>query len=473
MQERFDTVIVGTGFASTFFLKSYLERVSPDQRILVLERGSLDTHEWQRARGRNSSTSARRTFINRNESKVWRFGIGFGGASNCWWAGAPRFMPNDFRLNTAYGVGVDWPLSYDDLEPYYGEAESIMAVSGPADGSPYPRSTPYPQPPHRFTDPDRLLKAAYPDHHFQQPSARARVATANRPVCCATGVCHLCPIDSKFTIQNELQHLYEDPRVTLRLNAEVQSVETRGDVATGVTYTHEDGVSEAVGDLVVLGANALFNPFILLRSGITHPALGRYLNEQVSVTVHVDLDGVDNYQGSTSITGHNYRLYDGHHRSQHAACLIESWNVPQLRVEPGRWRQRLNLRCIFENIPSRDDHVAVNEDDGGRPETIYSGHSAYAQRAMDRLPELLSDLLSPLPVERIEIGPINETEAHILGTTVMGNDPGESIVDRFLVHHRFRNLLVLGSGAFPSCSPANPTLTLSALSLWAADHLLS
>ncbi|MCY3787804.1 MAG: GMC oxidoreductase, partial [Gemmatimonadetes bacterium] len=65
------------------------------------------------------------------------------------------------------------------------------------------------------------------------------------------------------------------------------------------------------------------------------------------------------------------------------------------------------------------------------------------------------------------------TENHILGTTPMGTDPRHSIVDRGLIHHQVRNLLVLGGGAFPTSSPVNPTLTLSALSLWAAHHLLA
>jgi choline dehydrogenase-like flavoprotein len=54
----------------------------------------------------------------------------------------------------------------------------------------------------------------------------------------------------------------------------------------------------------------------------------------------------------------------------------------------------------------------------------------------------------------------------------MGDDPETSVVDRHLIHHQVRNLLVLGGSAFPTSSPANPTLTLSALSLWAADHLI-
>ena len=61
----------------------------------------------------------------------------------------------------------------------------------------------------------------------------------------------------------------------------------------------------------------------------------------------------------------------------------------------------------------------------------------------------------------------------IQGTVVMGADPATSIVDGHLVHHQYRNLLVLGASAFPTASPAYPTLTVSALSLWAADHLLS
>lgn len=53
----------------------------------------------------------------------------------------------------------------------------------------------------------------------------------------------------------------------------------------------------------------------------------------------------------------------------------------------------------------------------------------------------------------------------------MGEDPEQSIVDRYLVHHQIRNLVILGSGVFPTASPANPTLTLSALSLWTAKNM--
>lgn len=474
MTASFDTIIVGTGFASSFFLASYLKQARSNERILVLERGTVDTHAWQLEHRRTSSIDAGSTFVNKTPDKPWIHNPSFGGGSNCWWAVTPRMMPNDFRLYSEYGVGVDWPISYDELEPYYHQAEVAMAVSGPGDGSPFPRSAPYPQPPHRFSDPDKLLKAAYPDTYFHQPTARARTATESRPACCASGVCYLCPIDAKFTILNEMQHLYDDDRVTLETGATVQTVETKGGTASGVTYVQEGEIQRAAADLIVLGANALFNPHILLRSNLKTPALGKYLQEQKSIDVIVDLDGVDNFQGSTSITGHGYMLYDGEHRSEHAGCLIEAWNVPMLRLDPGRWRQRLKLKFIFEALPQEDNYVAVNDDRPRMPETVFAGHGAYTNRGIERLPDLLPELLSPLPVEQVRIADTpNPTEAHILGTTAMGVDSNTSIVDRYLVHHDVRNLLVLGGGAFPTSAPANPTLTIAALSLWSAHHLFS
>ncbi len=474
MDQDYDLIVVGTGFASSFFLSAYLARCRADARILVLERGRRDTHAWQLRHRQPASTPPQTTFVNRHRRKQWFYTPALGGGSNCWWAVTPRMMPSDFALQSTYGVGTDWPLSYDELEEFYCQAEALMAVSGPDDGSPQPRSQPYPQPPHHFSQPDKLLKKAYPELFFHQPTARARLATARRPACCASGVCHLCPIDAKFTVLNEMGHLYADPRVTLVLEAAVQSVETTGRTARGVRYIKDGAEVQAQGQLVVLGANALFNPHILLRSGLSHPLLGKFLHEQVAVSATIDLNGVDNFQGSTSITGHGYMLYDGPHRVQRAGCLIESWNVPTLRLERGKWRQRLVLKFVFEDLPAPHNHVRIAADDPAQPETVYRHHSGYAQRGIDALAKALPELLHPLPVEKVYFdSQPAPTENHILGTTPMGTDPRHSIVDRGLVHHQVRNLLVLGGGAFPTSSPANPTLTLSALSLWAAHHLLA
>jgi choline dehydrogenase-like flavoprotein len=302
------------------------------------------------------------------------------------------------------------------------------------------------------------------------------VATGKRGICCASGVCDLCPTDAKFTIQNGLAQLYEDTRVTLLLESTAESVDFAAGIATGVHYSRAARAHWARGDLIVLAASALFNPHILLRSGIRHPVLGTRLHEQLGIDVCLDLDGIGAYDGSTVVSGNGYLFYDGPHRQQYAACMVETWNSPfayqpaALRAERGRWNQRQYFRFIFDDLPRDDNRVSVNEMNPRLAETTFVGYSDYALRGAGRIPSMVDVLAQALPIERITRVSQAPSTSHIQGTTVMGMDPRSSIVDRYLVHHNIRNLLVLGAGAFPTASPILPTLTVSALSLWAADR---
>ena len=113
--------------------------------------------------------------------------------------------------------------------------------------------------------------------------------------------------------------------------------------------------------------------------------------------------------------------------------------------------------------------------DSGKYKTVeewQTAYTEYAKKAADRIPQMIDKLAEALPVERIVGTSLGTTAAHIQGTVVMGDDPATSVVDRYLIHHEYRNLLVLGASAYPTASPAYPTLTVSALSLWAADHVI-
>lgn len=477
-QTQFDVVIVGTGFAGSFFLMRYLEHAPPTARVLVLERGGADPKPWQLEHRRTSSMAPEEVFVNLTPEKEWLTSPGFGGNSKCWWGGATRMMPGDFELRSRYGVGSDWPLRYDDLEQHYGVVETVMAVSGPPD-SPMPRSRPFPLPPHRMSDPDALLKKHFPDGWFHAATARASVPTPTRAACCASGICELCPVDAKFTIQNGLAGPYQDPRVTLRLHAEVEALETAGGTVSALRYTNGGRNERVQAPLFVLGASALFNPHILLRSGIAHPLLGKRLHEQMSIDVCLDLGGIKSYNGSSMISGNGYLFYEGEHRREHAACMIETWNSPfayqsaALRMERGRWNERTCMRFMFDELPREDNTVGIYGPNPRLAVTQFRGYSDYAQRGVDLVPKMVDKLSAALPIERIVSTSLGDTTAHIQGTVVMGEDPATSIVDRHLVHHRYRNLLVLGASAFPTATPAYPTVTVSALSLWAADHLFA
>jgi len=470
----YSAIIVGTGFASSFFLLEYLRHSDPSARVLVLERGGRTDPAAILQRRDSFDLRFDDMIVNRTPQKPWIQNIAFGGGS-CWTGNTPRMHPNDFRTKSLYGVGVDWLLSYDELEPYYARTELAMGIAG-GEAGPFRRSAPYPYPAHALNAFDKALARKYPGLHIAFPSARSSSVKTGRPVFCGSGVCSVCPVSSKFQVNLHLTELYADPRVTLLLQAEVERVETEGGRVTGVQYRRGGREQRARGDVVAVGAHAIMTPFILLRSGLNDRALGRYLNEQMSSDVQVDLDGIDNYGGGQSVTGLGAMFIDGAFRRDRAGCLVESWNVPWLRAERGRWRQRALLKLVFEDIPSFDNRVGIASEDGSKPEIHYPAVSSYMQAGLDSVKALVEELLRGLPVEGFRILPSEGSlggEAHIQGTTRMGKDPDDSVVDRDLRHHRHRNLLVLGSGTFPTCPAANPTLTLSALSMRAAERLFA
>ncbi|MEO0819627.1 MAG: GMC family oxidoreductase [Pseudomonadota bacterium] len=470
-EPSYSLIAVGTGFATIFFLHRYLRSAPEGARVLLLERGPAMPHSEQLERAHDEPLDGSGLVDTAGAAgKTWRFSVGLGGGSNCWWACTPRFMPGDLEMRSRYGVGEDWPIGYDDLEPYYAEAEEIMAISG-APRMPYRMSRPYPQPPHELSRPDALLQAAYGDLYTPQPTARARLGTENRAPCCANGVCSICPVNAKFTIENEMSAVLQDPRVTLLTGAEVLAVETEGGLATGVRYRREGREEQAAGEMVALGANAIFNAFILLRSGFDDAALGRYLHEQGGIEARVNLTGLRNFTGSTVITGQGFMFYEGAHRAERAGALMEGWNRARPRLAYNRWAEVVPLRLVFEDLPLFENRVEISSGNPERPLAVTERRSAYFEAGIAAAPGLFEEMMGHLPAEDYELGYVTTNEAHVLGTARMGTDPEASVVDDGLVHHRVRNLLVLGGSSFVTGPPANPTLTISALSLRAADRL--
>ncbi|GGK56581.1 GMC oxidoreductase [Rufibacter glacialis] len=473
-QASYDLVVVGTGFASTFFLHQYLKKASPKAKVLVLEKGHLFPHAERVKEKRGEATpyasfnpDSDSTFDNHNKKKGWVFTQGFGGSSNCWYGCTPRFMPSDFKMNTLYGIGKDWPIAYDDLDPYYTQVEELMSISGPAQ-TPFPKKSPYPLPPHSFSTVDRILHQEYGNLYVPQPTARASVATKGRGACCASTVCHVCPVNAKFTIENSAMGVYEDPRVELLYGAQVYSLDLEQNVARRVNYLKDEREFHVAAEVIALGTNALFNANLLLNSGDTNPFTGQGIGEQIGLLATVYLENLENTGGSTWVNANGYMLYDGQHRRDVAACLMESNNAPYFRLEQGKWRHIAQFRMVFEDLPEAHNYVSTTQDPL-RPAIHFKGPSAYAWRGIEHMKAKVPGILSCLPVERIEYAAPFESEAHILGSTRMSRSPAEGVVDQHLRHHQYRNLFVLGSGSFTTYTPANPTLTLSALSLYAAD----
>ncbi len=470
--EAYELVVIGSGFGSLFFLKGLLAKPNPPQRILLLERGRLNSHEWQLKNFANSNIDHLETYGRQQDTVAWRYTLGLGGGTLCWDGETPRLHPHNFEEKTRYGRGVDWPISYEDLEPYYCDAEDIMLVAGEnAVSRHWPRSRPYPMPPHRFSTVDEMLKRAQPDMHFALPSARLSQQVGDRPACCASGTCPLCPMDAKFTALNSLTDVLGHPGVDILLNAEARSLDLAGGVVRGVNY-RIGGRDRRVGaDLVVLGANGIQSPAILLRSGFSNPAIGGNMLCKLGLGADVYLDGLNHYDGGTHSCGANFSLLVGEHLTRHGGAMIyisNQWPLA-VRTEYGRWRQIFRAGMIIGTEAVAGNRVELSKD--GEANVIHNGPGpdgeVAAAWAMSKLPALFSSL----PVERIEEASREPMRNHIQGTLRMGADPAASVVDSDLIMHQARNVVVVGTSVMPATGSVNPSLTAAALSLRAADRL--
>jgi len=175
--------------------------------------------------------------------------------------------------------------------------------------------------------------------------------------------------------------------------------------------------------------------------------------------------------GPTAVNGNGYMLYEGDFRRDYAACLIETSNLPYIRLEKDKWLNVMSFRLVFEDLPLHENYITTSNNKF-IPNVYYNaGRSAYALKAFEEAKKKLPQILSCLPVENIKYLAPHANEGHILGGIRMGSSIKNSVVDKYLRHHQYRNVIVPGAGSYTTYGPSNPTLTLCALSMFSADNL--
>ena len=136
-----------------------------------------------------------------------------GGSSLAWGAVSPRFLENDFRLKSRYGVGEDWPLAYRDLAPDYLAAEQFMGVSGHDDNPFVPaREAPFPMRGFEMSDTDLFVKQACDRLDIRLhsiPTARNTEPYRGRSKCLNYGVCRACPIGAIYSSDQTVDELLD------------------------------------------------------------------------------------------------------------------------------------------------------------------------------------------------------------------------------------------------------------------------
>ncbi|MBK5197679.1 MAG: GMC family oxidoreductase [Methyloceanibacter sp.] len=437
-----------------------------------------------------------------------------GGTTWHWLGTCLRFVPNDFRLSTAYGRGLDWPVTYDDLEPFYSQAEDEIGVSGDANetlGS--PRTTPYPMPAIPQTFMDKAYTRALVGTQFEvraTPQARNSANRDERPACCGNASCiPICPVQAKYDATVHLS-LAEKSGAALHAQTTATMVEVGSNGrATAIRFKRWDG-SEGVasGKAFVLAAHAIEIPRLLLNSrtealpnGVANSSdqVGRNLMDHpAQLSWALASAPVWPYRGPLSTSGIE-NLRDGPFRKERPAFRIEigndGWAWPTgaptttaadlarlglrgpalddaLRSQACR---QLRLTSLIEQLPDPQNRVTLDPSDADiygvpLPRLAYS-LDAYVQAGLSAARDAHAQIFGRLGAMAIQHRDVAEGAGHIIGTARMGSDPASSVVDRDLRSHDHPNLFILSSAVFPTSATANPTLTIAALSLRAADQV--
>ncbi len=429
-----------------------------------------------------------------------------GGTTWHWSAACWRHLPVDMKLFSSYGVGRDWPIGYDDLEPYYQRAEEALGVagvggqdqSGQGGGASPPRSRPYPLPPEAKTYLFQRLEArlrpiGYDTVH--EPHARASRPYDGRPACAGNNNCMpVCPIGAMYSGIVHVGHA-EQAGVQLRTDATAYLLEKgTGGRIVAVHYRSSDGQeTRLTARSFVIAAHALETAKLLLISNVANSSdqVGRNLMDHSGMRFTFLADEpVWPGRGSVQQGGILTRR-DGPFRRDHGSIKHSVSNtVPndavttrllqqgvlgseldrRIRDDASRW---VSFFTQFEPLPRATNRVEASpsrKDALGIPMLrVHYDLEPYVTSARTVALTDLNRFSVAMGGTVVDGNPQLGNGDHPMGTVIMGKDPRTSVVDAGCRTHDHPNLFLATTGVFPAASVVNPTLTGVALAIRIAD----
>jgi glucose dehydrogenase len=516
-----DICIIGSGITAAMIA----EKLSDERkaRIVVVEAGD-ETVPLERR------LEARRRSLDYGESPwgndhidgmsaegIQSRSMQVGGLAMHWGGVTPRFSPEDFALRSLYGVSHDWPVTYDDLEPYYQEAEERIGVAGeqgPAEMD--PRAKPFPMPALPLTYNLQQLKGWVEGAGitmWSQPSSKNSVPYRGRAQCCRNDTCSpICPIGAKYSPDFTWSRLRSEKKVELIARTQVRRlvVEDRSGRIARADAVHRDRPGEPVelrARTFVVACGYAWSPHLLLISrssrfpnGIANRSgmVGKYITGHRNVFAFVKLP---------------MRLYPGMNE-QHSLVTkqfmrpgkldkyvrhdLRVWESsvgmrPRLRGDRGElllgddlladWRKRTTMssarvRAYYDVVPDKESAVglhATKRNAFGDPQPTLTFRDAPESVALrghteDQIKALFARLAQAGNGEIMRSG-VDDFQDHPAGGCRMGTDPATSVVDAGGRTHEHENLFVVGAPTCVTGGCANATLTFLAVGLRQAAEI--
>ena len=523
-----DIVIIGSGITAANMAAHLAEHTT--RSIVVIEAGKESTPFTER-------TAARKRFLAYGENPWSRdhlddqnaFGVTYGFSPNMhvgglamhWGGVTPRYSPEDFTTRSLYGIGTDWAYTYDDLDPFYQEAEERMGIAG-EQGPPAmdPRGKPYPLPPipvNYNLQQLQLWATKAGIASWSCPSAKATVPYQGRAQCQRCDTCYpVCPSGAKYSPDFTWDALVKAKKVTLVTETLVRRLVA--DPRTGrivrATGNRTDASGEEVtieGKNFVLAAGFIWSPHLLLlsrdsahpnglanRSGLVGKYLAGHRNIGGQISLPLELYPGLNAQHSLVSKQFQRASYPGGKYLRHDLRIWESsvGREARLRDDAGNlllgdalladWKQRAKgatarVRAYYDVLPDRESKFVLDDSrknrwgdpmphitfrDAPESEALRPWQEEELRNLFRRMAKAGGGEVISLVSNSNDIG-----QEHPTGGCRAGNDPMTSVVDGWGRAHDHENLWVGGAPTQPSASCCNGTLTFVAVGLRTASAI--
>lgn len=445
------------------------------------------------------------------EPLMWN---GVGGSSVLYLAKWHRMIPDDFKLKTLTGEGKDWPFNYSDLSSFYAEVERQFLVSGMGGDPAYPASDPPPLPPlplrkfgHIIADGfSKLGWAWWPAASSVFPRERAAelpYGTDDDLGTVSTGVRRTVKASTDVTHwPGALQR-----GVRLQTNAQVRQIIVENDRAKGVEFIDGDGtVHTAYANHVILCANGIGTPRLLLASnegkgicnssGLVGKNLMMHPLAAVAGVFPFDVDGAVSPLGAQLQSTHFYRFEKGRGFVGGAKWGLQPgggieshlFSYPWTSGRPiwgnefyenlsGRLGRSAMFSIVSEDLPHLNNEVVLDKKHkdraGGFGVRIRYRLDDNSKTLLRFHVERVSEVLRASGAIEVVVNPmVRDSGWHLMGTTCMGEDPSNSVVDQFGTCHDIPNIHVFDSSTWPTSSGFNPVASQAAIALRSAKHFL-
>ena len=435
-----------------------------------------------------------------------------GGSTIHWTGHFPRFHPSDFRVRSLDGVGDDWPLSYADLEPYYDANDLEMGVAGIAGDPCNPSRTARPTPPLPLGVLGETIARAFDKlGWYWWPSDNAIVSRDydDRPACTLQGRCMLgCPTRSKASTDINYWPKALRNGVVLRTRARVReiTVDEKGRARGALYYDEDGGLHEQRARVVVICCNGIGTPRLLLNSrsrlfpeglATSSGLVGKnFMIHPFRFIEGVFEDPMEGWVGPFGIPAFSQHFYEtdlsrGFVRG-YTLQLERSygplhqawggttgnpvpWGVEHHRVMRQRFGRIIRVTLLGEDLPEEHNRVDLDPDvtdSHGIPAARVSyTYSENSLRMHEHARKVALELLDAAGARDVLDSGVIQPAFHLMGTARMGRDPKTSVVNDWNQAHDVGNLFIVDGSSFVTSAGVNPTSTIGALALRAADGI--